>query len=199
MSKKGLCLNMQRSFVLFFRSTLPLRAINREAMKPLIDHLAHITPREYLLQPLPSDTDVTIERLVDMFINNSSYENEQIVTPRTTTISWHLIAYATRMASLAVRLNSEEPIFKGLIALFIEGFTLDRRESLQVLCLLYNSCRRLNVNADALFTRASQYVSQEIKIELLNYVHRPASDKTLSSMGFEEGSDADGFKYQRSW
>jgi hypothetical protein len=119
-----------------------------------------------------------------------------IVTRR---LSWVFLAFSERMATRAVRDANETWILLGLVAQGMDGWRYDERENIMVLSLHHDACRRLGVSADRIFGEAARVLPDEAGAGLSAFVRRNPTDKSLTAMGYVEGVDANGFRYQRTW
>jgi hypothetical protein len=107
-----------------------------------------------------------------------------------------LLAFAERMASLAIRLGDPGVMRRGLIAACLPIEVADRREVLLVLPLLWRTAERLGLDAVSEFTAVDRTVGCE---ELARFAARRPEDRTIESMGYVEARDDDGFRYERTW
>lgn len=96
------------------------------------------------------------------------------------------MAYAERMAILAVRKQSPDLLKKGLLALVLEGFKLDPREDIMRLALLDHRAIKIGVNPKQLFEEAATFATGEAIEHLRQFTLRKAQDKSIESMGFSE-------------
>jgi hypothetical protein len=103
------------------------------------------------------------------------------------------------MASLAVRRTSKEDLWRGLVAIAAEGWAEDTRENLAVLSLLHDATIRLGLEPRAFFEQLRPYTSKAIADAVESFPARTPEAKTIAAMGYVVGSDADGFRYQRTW
>ena len=110
-----------------------------------------------------------------------------------------LVAYAERMASLAVRRHDRSTLVKGLVALMLGGLDENRRESLMLLAPLEDSAARIGVDLTELFQEVSVVVGTPLDQNLMAWLMRDAEDRSLASMGFDVGQDDSGFRYKLNW
>ncbi|MFO1186227.1 MAG: hypothetical protein U1E87_01475 [Alphaproteobacteria bacterium] len=110
------------------------------------------------------------------------------------------MAYSERMASMAVRTQDEELIFLGLLAFGVDNLELgDARDSLLIVPLHHDAAVRINSNPVAIFERAAALLPERAASVLTSFHRRPEDTKTIQSMGYTASSDADGFRYKRTW
>lgn len=109
-----------------------------------------------------------------------------------------LDAFAVRMASLAVRRGSSAPITWGLVALTLDCYKFDDRETIPSLPPLYDAALRIEVDSQALFESvagvAGVYCGSFVA-HLKRFHELPPSARNLSAARMFESSDADGFRY----
>ncbi len=151
----------------------------------------------YYKQAIPSEID---EQIGDVLVRLSSCDEDELVSVAGGIAGGQarvLSLFAERMASLAVRKNSPNPIRKGLAALMIVARTEDVREVLLVLSLLHDAAMKVTGSAKELFADAGALFGGA---ELLNgYLERSDEDKRIQVMGYEESETEDGFLYVRTW
>ena len=109
------------------------------------------------------------------------------------------MTYAERMAILAVRIRSQNALKKGLLALVLEGFTCDMRESIMRLTLLSHSAHKIGVDMERLFEEVASSTNGDAERVLREFVGRSVEDKSIESMGYSEEMTSDGFSYSRNW
>jgi hypothetical protein len=112
-----------------------------------------------------------------------------------------LRGYAERMASLAVREGSSEPAVLGLtaLALAMEVETLDVRDSLLILPLLYDALVRVGAAPEKTFEEVAELDLGRGSDLVRAFFRRAPENRSITSMGYRVGSDSDGFRYERTW
>jgi hypothetical protein len=110
-----------------------------------------------------------------------------------------LMAYAERMASSAVRTRDMEKIYFGLLALGVDGWRGDWRESVMILSVLYDAAQRLSATAEPVFERAVALLAPKAATAFASFLRRSPADKSIEAMGYVAASDDDGFRYVRTW
>ncbi len=110
------------------------------------------------------------------------------------------VAFAERMASLAVRRRSAEYLHVGLLAAALAASVSDDpREAILVLPLLWRSAQILGVDPFNEFTTAGNAIGGAGGQQLLDFLSRSQDDRTIESMGYTEDMEQDGFRYKRTW
>jgi len=111
-----------------------------------------------------------------------------------------LSAFAERMASFAVRGTSLQSLREGLaaeqLALAVVG---DYRDSLPALSLLFRACELLGADPGAEFASVAVQASPPDDQPLLDFLERDEEDRSLTSMGYVEDHDEEGFRFERTW
>jgi hypothetical protein len=149
--------------------------------------------------PLPQLRDDEITRLLEDWLLLDPSErlasSAQVSEKQKDT----LLAYSARMASLAVREKSAERIHLGLLALGIDGWKFDWRDSVGIVCLHYDAALKLGLVPERAFEDAAAVLSLKVATELRAFPKRSPVDRSLAAMGYVESVDSDGFRYKRTW
>jgi hypothetical protein len=105
-----------------------------------------------------------------------------------------LLVFSERVAAMAVRLESGEPIVQGLVAASLaqEG---EPREALAVPALHRRSAEKLGLDIGRLFDEAAGRTDLSGARWLKDV--RDAEDAP-EDVGYEEGDDGEGFRYERA-
>jgi hypothetical protein len=109
------------------------------------------------------------------------------------------LAFAERMASLAIRLKSQEPLMMAMMALFLQIGTGDVREDILRLTLVYAAARKLGIDPRFVFFESARQFGLHNTSGLEAFLGRSDEDKSVDSMGYAEGEDEDGFRFVRTW
>jgi hypothetical protein len=102
------------------------------------------------------------------------------------------------MASWAVRTRERETLKTGLVSLSLGGLG-ESRDSLTILPLFFHAANKLGLDPAELFREVAASASPAAAEVLEGFLHREPEDQTLEAMGYREGRDADGFRYERTW
>lgn len=149
--------------------------------------------------PIPHSRDYEIEELIYRWIALDEAPRQQTAATIVDDQRFTFLAYSERMASLSVRKNNEGFAFLGLLAMGLDGWRYDWRDNAALICLHYDALLKIGIQPDVIFNRASYYLSSKVAAALSTFLLRSAEDKSLNAMGYEEGSDNDGFRYRRTW
>ena len=151
-------------------------------------------------RPIPDRRDKEIENLLSRYMARSDSTGDPIDAPLSNDHSSALGAFSERMASLAVRTQDMRLITLGLVALGLAtNQSRDVREEILIISLHYAAARKLSADPARIFLGAALYVAGPGKGLIISFLSRSAQDKSLASMGYREGQDADGFRFVRDW
>ena len=150
----------------------------------------------YGSSPLPCQIDEEVESLVDVVTGD---DEARTLLEMNETHGFVLLAYAERMASLAVRENSVDILSKGMAALGIASRLIYVKESLPVLALIHDSASKLGVDPPELFSTLPLHEGDELKAYVDSFLNRSGEDRSIQAMGYVEGEDEGGFRYSRPW
>ena len=111
--------------------------------------------------------------------------------------SFAFLWFAKLMAEKAIRESSPEAIWEGLMAILIENFECDARDTVPRLALLYHSATKLGLDCADLFARASKLaVSSEVGRVVHDFPLRPTG-RSLGSFLYEETGSGASFTYRK--
>jgi RNA binding exosome subunit len=170
-------------------------SLNR--MKRALSDFRKMNFTGYRLWTLPNETDEKISRIIDLFMSMNAEEKSharKLIKGRR--ISSILLAYSERMAILAVRIKSKEPLARGLFAHILEDFKSDDRENLLVLSLIRHSANKIGVNVREIIAEARNHATMRAK-EILDGLEKDFS--SIREMGYRETKRDGQFWYERDW
>ena len=169
----------------------------KDALAALPALLERARGSDYYKQAIPSDIDAAIGEALARLSSCDDADRALVVEGIAGDHARVLKLFAERMASLAVRRNSPEPVRKGLAALSIVTRTEDEREVLLVLSLLHDAAMKVSGSAKEIFAEGGAVLGGA---KLLNgFLRRSDADKHIKAMGYEESETEDGFLYVRTW
>ena len=163
------------------------------------------TPHEkrvsYLGAPFPNALDEALTTVVRSFFSAAPSDRALFHEIFDEKNSFLLLAYAERMASLAVHKRDPHRVLDGLVAIAMEGFEFDERDALQRLAPLYHSARKLSEDPQALFDAAASVAPASVAEAMRGFTReRTSEDRSLEAMGYREsGSKGRTLIYERSW
>jgi hypothetical protein len=148
----------------------------------------------YSRASIPSQLDTVVEAFIAQFCAATEPQREHARARLFPSHSSVFLAYAERMAVLAVRRSNAEPLRQALLALAVEDFRGDYRETLITFSLVVHSASKLNVDLHSVGDEVSKYSSSDGAGRTRRFLESPSS---IASMGYMEGSSAEGFCYKR--
>jgi hypothetical protein len=150
------------------------------------------------LTPLP--LDAALARLCRQFRAADASGKEEIrrkVAGREWRLRWSLDLYSRRAAVLGERERSLEPIRDGLAAHAIENASLDFRDDLIALALLYHCAGRAGGDADSLFRETAAMSDRAMADLLLGFINRSPAQKKIKQWGYAEIRTREGVGYRQ--
>lgn len=151
----------------------------------------------YYQQPIPSELDKGISNILVNLSTNETVGLELIVGGVASDEARILGLFAERMASLAVRGNSIEPVKQGLLALLLYARTEDPRDVLLILSLLHDAVIKTSGTPKSVFAEVSSIIGDAGFLN--DFLNRSDDDKSIDAMGYKESKSKDGFLYVRTW
>jgi len=170
-----------------------------EIIFDLLDRLRSEYTDGYLHLPIPSPIDDEVGNLVDLLIRADSIERAEALSLMTDSHMSVLRCYAERIASRAMRERRPELISHALSALAIASkWAGTPKISTTILSLLYRSGELIGRPAITESTYPIEFDNPEF-VEYWNQYRARSEDKrTIEVMSYAEGSDQDGFRYERT-
>jgi hypothetical protein len=174
-----------------------IKAVNRDFFSA--DWLLTENNHGYGKVPIPQPRDGEITSQIKNWMGLSELARQESASHILDKQRFLFLAYSERMASLAVREDSEELLVLGLIALGLDGWRFDWCENLLVVSLHYDAAERIGANPETVFERAAALLSEKPADGLRSFLRRSARDRSLEAMGYIAHSDDQGFRYKRTW
>lgn len=167
----------------------------------LLQQLTAIDPWEYWSSPLPSVQDDLISKVCELYVVATPLQCEVFLSALSEDISAVLGFFATRMAMLSVRQESETFLRHGLIARVIQSdwpWTDPRDAVVPGLVLIYHSAMKLKVDPNRLFATAAQVAVRQLTKDIVYppRVHA-TGDALLDAIWWEEAEGPAGLIYYR--
>ena len=149
------------------------------------------------LRPLPLEAEKTLNESWEHFgvIDNQEWcELRQYVSLE---VAAKFLAYGLRMASLAIHLQSSEPIRWALMGLAIDNSQLDARDVFCVLCALNDASVEIGESLSEIKEKCGISVAScGITTALSQFLESPAYTRNLRSMGIAKVQQNDDIWYQ---
>jgi hypothetical protein len=147
----------------------------------------------YGRDPLPSRRDGQIRDLLLKAVEGAGFGQVVRMVPRAG--DRVLVAFAKRAASIAVRHQDAWELRAGILAVVIaQEITDDPREPLPALALLYRAAAMIGHDPVVEFATANDLTGGRAG-GLFDFARRSPEDRTIEAMGYEEGNDAQGFRF----
>lgn len=153
----------------------------------------------YLPKRIPDPLDAKIAIFIDWFLDSDELE-QGLLSCLPANASEVLLVFAERQAALAVRSSSMRALPASAVAIgMAAAIADDEREGMLVMPLPWRAAAMLGVHQAHLFASNASKVPGKGAQALLAFVSRKPEDQSLDCMGYREGSDADGFRFERTW
>lgn len=163
----------------------------------LLGRLGSDNTNGYLHFPLPSPVDEEVELLVTAVVEQD--HESDLLLQMNQSHGYLLLAFAERMAALAIRRDSADLLRTPAAALAIASKLIDFRDVLIVLSLVANSATRLGVDLPTLFPTSVLKSTDELRPSVDGFMKRSVRDRSIQAMGYIEDEDEGGFRYRRTW
>jgi hypothetical protein len=165
----------------------------------LLLYLASDVTDGYGPRPIPSSIDEKVSELIASFEAMDAIGRRAALSIMEQRHGFVLIAFAERMSSLSVRTKRQDLIVSALSALAIAAKLVYFKEAMPVMSLLYRSVQKLGQNPRCILSNLGSLADQQFSEFVNNFLKRSEEDRSIEAMGYEETSDADGFRYSRTW
>ena len=153
--------------------------------------------RPYWQESIPNELDEEISAFLEKTYNLPVSGRELIVDVITQEQTGALVAYAERMATLAVRRGKEDPIRLGLWAIVLAWREAwDQRDVLRRIGVLLDAAQRIGADGITLVEQTGRRAPGDICEVFLTFARRPDLESIGVAMGYSEGQDSDGFRYR---
>lgn len=131
-------------------------------------------------------------QLLKLYATSSLHERAALRDKCTYELRCALHHFAWRMAVSAMRLNSEEPLRLGLMAISLEDLRIDMRDTLTWLSLLHYASVRIHTDGDQVFLRAAGISSKTMGDTIRAFLSTSPECRAISGFGFSEGLSDEG-------
>lgn len=152
---------------------------------------------DYLPDRIPSTRDEPVDRYVRSLLDNPDAFREDVaaVSPAGRSV---LAAYAERMASLSVRANDPTRLASALVALIAGGLIDADHNAVVAMSLVDRAAVLLGMDSERLATRLPNGVLEVGRLALSSWGARSTELRSINAMGYAEGTDSDGFRFQHA-
>ena len=149
---------------------------------------------------IPNDVDAEIKDIINKYLSLGDDGAKKSIRESVGRDQKRVfLAFAERMASLAVRLNSQEPLMMAMMAMFLQIGIGDVREDIIILTLIHAAAEKISSDPRFVFLESARQFGLNDTSGLEAYLGRSNESKSLKSMGYSEGVDEDGFRFVRLW
>jgi len=148
---------------------------------------------------MPNEIDDEITDVIKGYLELDDGEKRKVRESVERDQKFVFLAFAERMASLAIRLRSQEPLMIAMMAMFLQIGTGDVREDILRLTLIHAAAQKLGIDPRCVFLESARQFGLDDTSGLEAFLKRSDEDKSLDSMGYVEGADEDGFRFVRTW
>lgn len=149
----------------------------------------------YISDSIPNSVDIQIRDLLQSVDSEEGFAQMRTQIPRD---SWNVLRlFAERAASLAVREESRLDVRVGLVAAeFALAYTDDFRDVLPAVSLLYRAAELIGIDPVLEFNSVALLTGDPAGSHVMKYLRRSPENRTIERMGFIEGVDGSGFRFQ---
>ncbi|MEZ0113262.1 hypothetical protein ABH920_007292 [Catenulispora sp. EB89] len=150
----------------------------------------------YLRRRIPHLLDNLATSAVEEYLAGDATVREAIVNAVDARVAGVLSAFGQRMAVVAVRRNSSEPLTLGLVAAGISNPLLeDPRDNLRVLAALNDAAERVGQQLTDVLRRVRNDVPDASFRDFMSFCERTPRDKSLRAMGMGAAGVGEAFLY----
>jgi hypothetical protein len=143
--------------------------------------------------PLPDRRDDEVRTVLEAVVAPPDYEAlDARLSPADRDV---LLTFAERMPSQAVRWGYAGVLSETVVALCLAGLVAGAHSALAVSALPYRAAELVGVAPERPFEAAADRVPDAARRSLARFLHR--ADTCITSAGYEESRDADGFRFVR--
>lgn len=169
----------------------------KDMLNSLLALLKLTLKSDYFRQSIPCELDNGISDILAALSTHNQKDIELVASSISGDNGRVLGLFAERMASLAVRKNSIEPVKRGLFALLIYARTEDPRDVLLVLSLLHDAIIKVGSEPKTIFNETAALFGGSSFLS--DFLNRSDDDKSIDAMGYKESKNEEGFLYVRTW
>ncbi|MCA9916432.1 MAG: hypothetical protein KC445_00700 [Anaerolineales bacterium] len=160
--------------------------------------LAGLNVVTYYTESLPVDTDERFRQIIEQFLRGTAVEQVQFQQSLAAEQRSLFGIYGHRAATLAVRQNSRDSLFSGLVGAVIANYVIPPKRNVEVSLAVYHHCaRKLDVSPVDLFDEAAEFAQPNLAQKMHNFGRR--GDINLKHFGWQEQKTPEGVRYKFSW
>jgi len=151
---------------------------------------------DFMRRELPARAIVSIDKLIDAFSTSNTDQRERISGKVDRSFAFVFPSYARVSAIEAVRENDPARLRRGLIALAIENDSVDWRDTLPYLSMIYNSAAKVGVDPAEVFRSVAETAILPFRKTLLSFLDRDEKSRSVESFRFRELGEGGSFNYK---
>lgn len=159
--------------------------------------LRSLAEQRYAPRAIPGPRDAEIADLISAVATRDDFDS--LASGLDLRSSRILNLFAKRAASLAVRTGDVAWIQLGLRGALLSSTAEDYREIARTNSLLYRASEIVGSDPVELFESAAAIASSDAAEAARLFAHADESARSITVMGYTEGSDGDGFRFISSW
>jgi hypothetical protein len=171
----------------------------RVSAQKVARHISDAYETAYFWNAIPDPLDLEISGFMSRFMASPDSERVEAAEVFSDRQALMLDAFATRMASWAVRRRSSAPIAWGLLALSLDCGKFDIRETLPDFIPLFDAALRIEVDSRTLFESVAalaEVYCRYFAAHLRRFHDLSLTARSLSAARMFESADGDGFRYE---
>jgi hypothetical protein len=177
--------------------------MNEEKLKEILESMRQLNPARLAgwgASRIPNAIDDEITDVINGYLELDDGGKRKVREGVERDQKFVFLAFAERMASLAIRQRSQEPLMMGMVAIFLQVGTGDVREDILILTLIHAAAQKLGIDPRSVFLESARKSGMHDTTSGLDaFLARSDEDKSIESMGYTEGVDSDGFRFLRLW
>lgn len=163
----------------------------------MTDLLRSLVAQRYAPQAIPGSRDGEIAQLLSAVTSHEDFDG--LAQDLDLASGRILNLFAKRAASLAVRTSDASWIRLGLIAALLSSTVEDYREIARTESVLFRAAELAGFDPVVLFETAAAIATSDAAETARLFAHADESSRSISVMGYKEGSDDDGFRFLSLW
>jgi hypothetical protein len=150
----------------------------------------------YLRRRLPHELDRLVDAAVAAYRSGSTETRQAMTNDLGPRVAGVLSAYGERMAAMAVRTRSAEPLRRGLVAMGVaEEHLDDSRTNLIVLGAVNHSAKTIGTDLATIIDDVAADLPARVLGTFRTFDSRSERDKSLQAMGLGTQGVGDSFRY----
>jgi hypothetical protein len=150
----------------------------------------------YLRRRIPHPLDDVVDEVVAAYRDGSPETRREMESDLTERVAGVLSVYGERMAAVAVRSRSPEPLRRGLVGMGMADAALDDdRMNLIVLAAVHHSAETIGTDLATVIDDVADELPESALERFRAFTRRPERSKSLHAMGLGTMGAGDTFRY----